>query len=122
MFKNLLKVAGIFMVLSALWGGLEASAQNRANSGKVVDANGEPVIGAGVLVPGTTNGATTDLDGVSVGHNKTEGLIKANSKTDPTSDMWLFSCYGYNTFFLGRTRWSYNKMPNNLSRPIPRRY
>ena len=64
MFKNLLKVAGIFMVLSALWGSFEASAQNRAISGKVVDANGEPVIGAGVLVPGTTNGATTDLDGV----------------------------------------------------------
>ena len=64
MFKNLLKVAGIFLMLSALWGGLEASAQDRAISGKVVDANGEPIIGAGVVQVGTTNGATTDLDGV----------------------------------------------------------
>ena len=64
MLKKLLKVASILMVFSTLWGGLQASAQNRAISGKVVDANGEPIIGAGVVQVGTTNGATTDLDGV----------------------------------------------------------
>ena len=32
-------------------------------NGKVVDQNGEPVIGANVLVKGTTNGSITDLDG-----------------------------------------------------------
>ena len=84
MFKNLLKVAGIFMMLSALWGGLEASAQNRAISGKVVDANGEPIIGAGVLVPGTTNGATTDLDGVF------------SLRVDPGTSLEV-SCIGYVT-------------------------
>ena len=63
MFKQLLKVAGIFMILSALWGGLEASAQNRAISGQVIDAGKQPVIGAAVLIPGTNTGATTDLDG-----------------------------------------------------------
>ena len=31
--------------------------------GKVIDQNGEPVIGANVLVKGTTNGSITDLDG-----------------------------------------------------------
>ena len=31
--------------------------------GKVVDANGEPVIGASVVVPGTTTGVVTDVDG-----------------------------------------------------------
>ena len=31
--------------------------------GKVLDTNGVPVIGAAVLVPGTTNGVTTDIDG-----------------------------------------------------------
>ena len=63
MLKKLLKVAGIFMVFSTLCGGLSASAQTQAISGKVIDTGGQPVIGAAVMVPGTTNGATTDLDG-----------------------------------------------------------
>jgi len=29
-------------------------------SGKVVDSSGEPLIGAGVVIKGTTNGAATD--------------------------------------------------------------
>ena len=41
--------------------GVTALAQT--TSGKVVDVNGEPVIGAAVLVPGTTNGVTTDING-----------------------------------------------------------
>ena len=41
--------------------GLAASAQT--TSGKVIDTNGVPVIGAAVMVPGTTNGVTTDIDG-----------------------------------------------------------
>jgi len=32
-------------------------------SGKVLDAEGQPVIGAGVLIEGTTVGASTDIDG-----------------------------------------------------------
>ena len=63
MLKKLLKVAGILMVFSTLCGGLSASAQTQAISGKVIDTGGQPVIGAAVMVPGTTNGATTDLDG-----------------------------------------------------------
>lgn len=31
--------------------------------GQVVDANGEPIIGASILVKGTTNGTITDFDG-----------------------------------------------------------
>ena len=31
--------------------------------GKVLDSKGEPIIGAAVLVPGTTTGAVTDIDG-----------------------------------------------------------
>jgi TonB-linked SusC/RagA family outer membrane protein len=50
-------------MLSTLWGGLAAFAQSQAIFGKVVDADGQPVIGAGVVVNGTTNGTTTDLDG-----------------------------------------------------------
>ena len=63
MLKKLLKVASILMVFSTLCGGFNASAQTRALSGKVLDTGGQPVIGAAVMIPGTTNGATTDLDG-----------------------------------------------------------
>lgn len=37
--------------------------QGRTVSGTVTDNNGEPVIGANVIVKGTTNGTVTDLDG-----------------------------------------------------------
>ena len=40
-----------------------ASAQNRAIRGTVVDQNGVPVIGASVIVDGTTIGTVTDMDG-----------------------------------------------------------
>ena len=39
-------------------------AQKLTVSGQVKDALGEPVIGANVVVKGTTNGAMTDLDGM----------------------------------------------------------
>ena len=38
-------------------------AQAQTTSGKVIDTNGVPVIGAAVMVPGTTTGVTTDIDG-----------------------------------------------------------
>jgi len=63
MLKKLLRVTSIVLMLSTLWGGLAAFAQSQAIFGKVVDADGQPVIGAGVVVNGTTNGTTTDLDG-----------------------------------------------------------
>ncbi len=45
-------------------GGYAALAQNNVTvSGTVVDENGEPILGAGVVVKGTTNGTTADLDG-----------------------------------------------------------
>ncbi len=54
-------IVSIFAVV--LLGSGSAFAQNQAISGKVLDAGGQPVIGAAVMVPGTTNGATTDLNG-----------------------------------------------------------
>ena len=39
------------------------SAAQRTVSGKVVDQNGDPVIGAMVVLAGTKNGTATDLDG-----------------------------------------------------------
>ena len=37
--------------------------QQKRITGKVVDKNGEPIIGANVVVKGTTNGTITDIDG-----------------------------------------------------------
>lgn len=37
--------------------------QSNTVTGVVVDANGEPIIGANVVVKGTTNGTITDIDG-----------------------------------------------------------
>ena len=62
MKKTILKRA--FLFLSILLLGTALYAQNRPLSGKVVDQNGDPVIGASVVVVGNaTLGAVTNLDG-----------------------------------------------------------
>ena len=50
------------VALACLVVGVQAFAQSVV-SGKVVDAKGEPVIGAGVQIKGSTTGVATDLDG-----------------------------------------------------------
>ena len=42
---------------------LSAPQQAKKVSGVITDSNGEPIIGANILVKGTNNGTTTDLDG-----------------------------------------------------------
>lgn len=42
---------------------LKVFLQQKAINGKVLDAAGEPIIGANVIVKGTTNGTITDIDG-----------------------------------------------------------
>lgn len=54
--KPILLTLGLLLTLTI-------SAQNKAVRGIVKDAAGEPVIGANVLVKGSTNGTITDLDG-----------------------------------------------------------
>ena len=63
LFNCLDKVQRLFFValLSVL--AITASAQSKSVSGTVVDKAGEPVIGASVVVKGTTNGTITDFDG-----------------------------------------------------------
>jgi outer membrane receptor protein involved in Fe transport len=64
MLKKLQKATGIIVMLCALFGSLGAYAQNRAISGKVVDASGQPVVGAAVMVVGNSRiGTSTDLNG-----------------------------------------------------------
>lgn len=52
----------LFVALFALVS-LTAMAQNKSISGIVVDQLGEPIIGASIIVEGTTNGTITDFDG-----------------------------------------------------------
>ena len=50
-------------LLTGLWWSVAASAQQITVSGTVQDAQVEPIIGANILVKGTSNGTITDLDG-----------------------------------------------------------
>ena len=50
-------------VASLLMGMTTVMAQNTKVTGQVLDENGEPVIGASVVVKGTTIGTVTDFDG-----------------------------------------------------------
>ena len=59
-------------------------AQNMTVTGKVVDQNNEPVIGAYVVVVGTTVGTSTDVD----------GFYSINSPANATLQ---FTCIGYKT-------------------------
>lgn len=53
-----------FILLACLlWMPLAALAQQFNLKGTVVDENGEPLIGASILVKGTTRGTSTDIDG-----------------------------------------------------------
>lgn len=58
--------------------------QSKKITGQVTDQNGEPIIGANVIVKGSTTGTITDLDG--------NYSIEASS-----SDILLISYIGYNT-------------------------
>ncbi|WP_291591664.1 SusC/RagA family TonB-linked outer membrane protein [Bacteroides sp.] len=51
-------LAFVFLLLTST-----VSAQTQTIKGTIVDASSEPIIGASVLVEGTTNGGITDLDG-----------------------------------------------------------
>ena len=62
MKQTILKRSAV--ILSILLMGFTAFAQNRPLSGKVVDQNGEPIVGASIMVVGnSTIGTVTDVDG-----------------------------------------------------------
>lgn len=74
------------LVASALLGGspqrafsevrdVQTVLQSGIVKGQVVDANGESVIGASVLVKGTTNGTITDIDGNFVLNDASKGTL-----------------------------------------------
>lgn len=57
------KLQCLLMVLMSLICPLLAEAQQQSVKGTVKDPTGEPLIGVSVLVPGTSNGTVTDIDG-----------------------------------------------------------
>lgn len=61
--KKSLRLKALFLLLVGLFLSIGAFAQQIAVKGHVKDTTGEPVIGANVLVKGTTNGTITDFDG-----------------------------------------------------------
>ncbi|MBP5229500.1 MAG: carboxypeptidase-like regulatory domain-containing protein, partial [Bacteroidales bacterium] len=54
---------GVAFLLAAMLSIGQVIAQNVNVSGKVTDQNGEPVVGATVLVKGTKTGTSTNVDG-----------------------------------------------------------
>ena len=100
------------LALTLIWGGEEAFAQGLV-SGKVTDAQGEPVVGAGVLVKGTTTGTTTDLDGNwSLTNVKSGAVLEISSIGYATTQVAVGNARQYNVtlkedalfLFIARTR------------------
>ena len=97
MIKKLMKMISVLVMLLVVWGGLDASAQNRTISGKVVDTGGQPVIGAAVTVVGNSRiGAATDMDGaftlnVPAGANISVESIGYKAQTIATGNQSVFN-------------------------------
>ena len=53
----------IFILLCFLASVSAVAQKNLSVSGRVTDENGEPLIGVGVVISGTTTGTVTDVDG-----------------------------------------------------------
>lgn len=62
--KQLMSLKKIWsLMLVCLIGITSLNAQNLTVNGRINDSTGEPIIGASILVQGTTNGTITDFDG-----------------------------------------------------------
>ncbi len=81
--SKLTHLFGLLALLMLLMPG-QSFAQNIRVEGKILDEQGEGLIGAGVVVQGTTNGTITDLDGSFV-------------LSVPRGTMLEISCVGYET-------------------------
>lgn len=57
------RLKGLFLMIIGLVFSVQLFAQTITVKGVVKDSTGEPVIGANVVVIGTTNGTITDFDG-----------------------------------------------------------
>ena len=80
--RKLSHLFGLLALLLLLPG--QSFAQNVRVQGRVLDELGEGLIGAGVVIQGTTNGTITDMDGNF-------------SLSVPSGAILEFSCVGYKT-------------------------
>lgn len=85
-----------FLLVAMLIASVTAMAQNVSISGKVADANGEPLIGVGILVQGTTTGTMTDIDGNFALDVPANAIIEVSSigyatQTIPVGDKRVFN-------------------------------
>ena len=62
MFKQVFRILGLTLLLSVCCT-LNAAAQGRTVSGKVVDEAGQALMGVAVIQQGTSNGTVTEVDG-----------------------------------------------------------
>ena len=82
------RISGINIYISNIASQEAGSGQDDVISGTIIDETGFPVIGAGVLIQGTTTGASTDID----------GRFSFNLPAGGGSDLVLeISCLGYAT-------------------------
>lgn len=81
--KKLSYVFGLLALLLLM--PVQSFAQNLRVEGKVVDEKGEPLIGGGIILKGTTNGTVTDIDGSFV------------LPSVPQGSTLVISCLGYQT-------------------------
>ena len=63
MVVNVFFVPGLFLLVCLVLSGTTVFAQEKTVTGVVTDSFNEPLIGASIVVQGTTNGVITDLDG-----------------------------------------------------------
>lgn len=69
----------LFLLTAALLSAVAVLAQPRQIAGKVADANGKPLIGAGIVVKGTTTGTVTDVDGAFVLSVPADAILEVSS-------------------------------------------
>ena len=88
------------MMVSALYAGypqdafatvneVQAVMQSNPVKGQVVDENGDPVIGATVMMKGTSKGAITDLNGNFTLENAAKGTLVTLQKKCRQTDKHL---------------------------------
>lgn len=70
-------ITSIYIVLSAIFLSTSSYAQTSGKlSGRILDNEGSPLVGANILIEGTTQGAATDFDGYYVIINVRAGIYK----------------------------------------------
>ena len=63
LFSRMYFIQWLFLTVLFSLVTMSGYAQSKTVTGKIIDSTGEPVIGASVLVKGTTNGVISDIDG-----------------------------------------------------------